>query len=236
MAWYDKLKVSDNKNNLAEIVSYVKEEAPIIETEPEEKWIWVEGYKGVDENMQGYGGFQYELGIEYTVEGEVQECRNGLHFSLRLEDVFNYRDRLNNRFFKVKACVREQDFKKYGARPRDYYNPYSFSTRAQIDKLAAQKIVLTEEITETEEMLKWIRREYPEIDTFDDVKQVRASGYDKFVKNKYKQRLSKYFSELFVEIFINRFYNDKLRSKTNEIIAYMEEGVSKDVAIYLVMK
>ena len=185
--------------------------------------------------MQGYGGFQYELGVEYSVEGEVKECHNGLHFSLNLQDAFSYKDRLNHRFFKVKAYVRKQDFENYGYRPRDFYHPYSYSASKRVDKLAAQKIVLVEEITETEDMFKWIRREYPEVDTFNDVKQVRAAGYNNFVKNKYTKILSKYFSALFVEVFIDRFEGN-LKTKTNEIVAYMEEGVSKDVAIYLLMK
>jgi hypothetical protein len=235
MAWYDKFTINNtDRNTLNEIATFVKKEA---ETEPEEKWIWVEGYKGVDWNMQGYGGFQYELGTEYTVDGEVKECANGFHFSICLEDAFNYKERLTHRFFKVKAYVREEDFKTYGTRPRDYYDPYSYRSyrEARIDKLAAQKIILTEEITETEVMLKKIQNEYPEIETFDDVKTVRASGYKTFVKKKYTDKLSKYFSELFVELFIDRF-DGNLKSKTNEIIAYMEEGVSKEVAIYLLMK
>lgn len=240
MAWYDKLKFNDDKNTLNEIATYIQTETPVIgpnfTPEPEEEWIWVEGYKGVDQNMQGYGGFQYELGVEYSVEGEVRECRNGLHFSVSLEDAFHYKDRLTHRFFKVKAYVRKRDFINYGNHVRDLLSPYSYSIHGRIDKLAAQKIVLVEEITETEEMLRKIKQEYPDVNTFDDVKQVREYGYDKFRKDKYRQKLSKYFSELFVEIFIDRFYDDQLELKTNEIIAYMEEGVSKDVAIYLVMK
>lgn len=40
----------------------------------DEKWIEVEGYKGLTQEMQGYGGFQYELGKTYTTDEEVSLC------------------------------------------------------------------------------------------------------------------------------------------------------------------
>ena len=250
MAWYDKFKVNNTHDSLEEIVSYIQEETPVIETEPEEEWIWVEGYKGVDQNMQGYGSFQYELGTEYTADGEIKACSNGFHFCLKLTDAFHYKDCLTHRFFKVRAYVKKNDVDSYGTLISfDGFRAYG----SIINKLAAQKIILTEEITETEEVLTAIKNKYYKIETYDDVKQARLIGYEDFMKNKYREKLSKYFSELFIELFIEKFsttvsipdsrgfcttsYSAKtLESKTNEIIAYMEEGVSKDVAIYLLMK
>ena len=239
MAWYDKVFKGIDPNIIEKAICNIQTEVPVIESKPEpepEEWIWVEGYKGVDENMQGYGGFQYELGKQYSVDGEIKECENGLHFSLTLEDASYYKDILKNRFFKVKAYVRKQDFENYGSCIESPFLSHHYYMTARINKLAAQKIVLVEEITKTQEMLNRIQVTYPEIDNFDDVEQARMFGYERFVKNKYKQKLSKYFSELFVEIFIDRFSMSELKTKINEIIAYMEEGVSKDVAIYLLMK
>ena len=122
--------------------------------------------------------------------------------------------------------------------------------------MVAQKIILTEEITETNAVLTAIKETYPHVQTYNDVKQVRLVGYKAFVKNQYKVILSKYFSELFIELFIDNFLttenkccitgtgmqevrvlsDTKLKEKTNEIITYMEEGMSKEMAIYLVMK
>ena len=256
MAWYDRFTLSNtDKNTLDEIATFVKKEAPVVETNPEEEWIWVEGYKGVDENMQGYGGFQYELGKEYSVDGEIEECKNGLHFSLKLEDAFGYKQCMSHRFFKVRAYVRKKDVDNYGVeKPIDA--TYTMRYKIIQDKLAAQKIILTEEITETEIVLNAIKDIYPKVKTYDDAKQVRLLGYEVFVTNKYREVLSKYFSELFVELFIDKFsmtttkcyfygsrlhdmevFSDtELEAKTKEIIAYIEEGVSKDVAIYLLMK
>ena len=109
MAWYNSIFKATNKNTWGETVFCIEEKDPIIESVPEpEEWIWVEGYKGVDQNMQGYKGFQYELNKEYSVDGEVEECKNGLHFSLKLDDVFHYKNCLTHRFFKVKAYVRKK--------------------------------------------------------------------------------------------------------------------------------
>lgn len=233
MAWYNKFK-----SDLKEIASCVQEEAPVIEPVPEGEWIWVEGYKGLDQNMQGYKDFQYELGVEYTTDGEIKACGNGFHFCLKLTDTFGYKDCLQDRFFKVRAYVKKSDVDSYGTIPRgDNYSWLSYPSR--IDKLAAQKIILTEEISDTEEVISAIKTRYPEVNNVEEIEQMRLVGYVDFVKNKYKEKLSKYFSELFVELFVEKFSIDslsRLKSKTNEIIAYMEEGVSKDVAIYLLMK
>ena len=234
MGLFGKKSISIDIDVLRDKNSYIDFNEPLTPKpeEPKDEWIWVEGYKGVDENMQGYGGFQYELGIEYSIDGEVEECKNGFHFSKYLEDTFKYRDCLNNRFFKVKGLVKASDAALYG-KTIQYDNFAYYSIK---DKLAAKKIILTEEITDSEEMLAYIKRRYSEIQTVNDVEQVRLLGYEKFVHNKYTEKLSEYFSELFVELFIERFRYNSLSNKTKEIIAYMEEGVSKDVAIYLLMK
>lgn len=83
---------------------------------PEEEWIWVAGYKGTDSDMECMG-YQYELGKQYDIpdDEDVIECSNGFHLCLTLDDVFGYYSiRDNNRFFKVKALVRKEDFDKYG--------------------------------------------------------------------------------------------------------------------------
>lgn len=203
--------------------------------EPKEEWIWVEGYKGVDENMKGYGDYQFELGVEYSIDGKIEVCKNGFHFSKNLTDAFYYKDCLKHRFFKVKGLVKASDAALYGKREykQDGYGLFSYDI---INKLAAKKIILTEEITDSKEVLSRIQMQYPEIETFDDVAKARPLGYDKFVKMKYREILSKYFSELFVELFIEKFDISILPRRAKEIIAYMEEGVSKDVAIYLLMK
>ena len=129
-------------------------EPPVETAEPQENWIWVEGYKGTDKDMKAYGNFQYELGKQYDYEGEIKICERGFHFSRNLIDVFAYYDIGNsNRFFKVKALVKESDYEKYGRYIRvptpsiwggsDYHNE-------RLNKLVAKSIILEEEISKAD--------------------------------------------------------------------------------------
>ena len=108
-----------------------------------EEWIWVEGYKGTTKDMQGYGNFQYELGVQYDMPEDaiIKPCFRGFHFCLNLKDVFShYRIGNGNRFFKVKALVRKSDKDSYLWVTSD-------------GKLAAKSIILLSELT-IDEILK----------------------------------------------------------------------------------
>lgn len=114
-------------------------ETPETTPEPEEEWIWVEGYKGTDEYMR-CRDFQYELGVQYDMpEGQkIQECESGFHLCLYFRDVFDYYGvGCGNRFFKVKALVRKAD--------RENYQIKSFYSG--LNKLAAKSIIFTSELT-----------------------------------------------------------------------------------------
>lgn len=109
-----------------------------------ENWIWVDGYKFTDENMQGHGRFQYELNKIYHQDGKIKICENGFHFSLTLKDAYNYIpyniDWFKARFFKCEALVREEDKLKYGTSALDPY----YGSIETVDKLVAKEILLTE--------------------------------------------------------------------------------------------
>lgn len=129
-------------------------ETPETTPEPEEEWIWVEGYKGTDEYMR-CRDFQYELGVQYDMpEGQkVQECVSGFHLCLYCQDVFDYyRVGNGNRFFKVKALVRKADIENY--RFKSFYG-------GGLNKLVAKSIIFTSELT-CDEILQY----------FDDVKNL----------------------------------------------------------------
>jgi hypothetical protein len=118
--------------------------------EPEEEWIWVEGYKGTDKDMC-CRGYQYELGKRYDMpEGEeIEECESGFHLCLSLPDVFYYYPVCySNRFFKVKALVRKSDKARYGA-TKNYYDDYGnvVYTCSAHNKLAAKSIIFQSELT-----------------------------------------------------------------------------------------
>lgn len=118
---------------------------------PEEEWIWVEGFKGLDYQMRGYGNFQYELGKTYEEnDKEIIACHSGFHLCLNLDDVMKYYHYMNNsftnRYFKVKALVRKSDYENYGT--NGYYG--------KINKLAAKSIIIFEEIPKEELWEKYI--------------------------------------------------------------------------------
>ena len=109
----------------------------------EEEWIWVEGYKGTDKNMQGHNNYQFEIGKRYDMpeDAEIAKCRSGYHMCLNLRDVYSFYDiGKGNRFFRVKALVRKSDYKNYTT-DGDWYGH---------KKLAAKSIVFISELTPEE--------------------------------------------------------------------------------------
>ena len=57
-------------------------------------------YKGFDENMQ-CRGFQYEVGKEYKMGGNIKCCERGFHACESPMEVWDYYDMLTSRFAKV---------------------------------------------------------------------------------------------------------------------------------------
>ena len=62
------------------------------------------GYKFMESDMT-CRGFQYEIGKEYTLEGELEICRNGYHFCENPFDCLKYYNNIkgNKRLFLVEA-------------------------------------------------------------------------------------------------------------------------------------
>lgn len=123
-----------------------EEETPKLQ----DKWIWVEGYKGTDKNMQGHGQYQFEVGKRYDMptDVEIKECHAGFHLSLNMKDVFKYYDISGgHRFFKVKALVRERDLNRYGTN-KDLYS--AWYPNGTYDKLVSQSIEFIRELTPEE--------------------------------------------------------------------------------------
>ena len=60
----------------------------------------IKSYKGFDKDMQ-CRGFQYEVGKEYNMDGEIKCCNRGFHACKSPMEVWDYYDMLNSRFAEV---------------------------------------------------------------------------------------------------------------------------------------
>ena len=61
----------------------------------------ITSYKAFDKNMQCCG-FQYEVGKEYEMDGEIECCNRGFHACKSPMEVWDYYDMLNSRYAEVK--------------------------------------------------------------------------------------------------------------------------------------
>ena len=60
----------------------------------------ITSYKGFDKNMQ-CRGFQYEVGKEYEIDGEIKCCNRGFHACKSPMEVWDYYDMLDSRYAEV---------------------------------------------------------------------------------------------------------------------------------------
>ena len=60
----------------------------------------IKSYKAFDENMR-CRGFQYEVGKEYDMDGDIQCCKRGFHACESPMEVWDYYDILTSRFAEV---------------------------------------------------------------------------------------------------------------------------------------
>lgn len=60
----------------------------------------ITSYKGFDKNMK-CRGFQYEVGKEYEMDGEVKCCNQGFHACKSPMEVWDYYDMLDSRYAEV---------------------------------------------------------------------------------------------------------------------------------------
>lgn len=100
--------------------------------EIEQDWIWVDAYKGTDEDMCCKNK-QYIMGVTDTYGDKVVLGSKGYHVCTDLQHCFKTYDyNFSNRFFKVKALVNAKDYR--------YRNPNNTT-------LVAKAIKFVEEIT-----------------------------------------------------------------------------------------
>ena len=62
----------------------------------------MKGYKGFNADMT-CRGFQYEVGKEYEIDGEISLCNHGFHFCKKMADAFGYYGGIDCRYAEVEA-------------------------------------------------------------------------------------------------------------------------------------
>lgn len=206
------------------------------EIKEEPKYIWVEGYKGVSQDLKGYNDFKYELNTEYSCDGNPIICENGFHLSLNLYDASTYKNIMEDRFFKVRALVRENDYLQYGEEVPEYFA--GFVLRAvKIDKLVSKKIILLEEISVDQiyeqlkdyyKILKFLTKE-----EFLQIKENKTSVL-RICENRLK---NKGYSDTFSILLLEKNSKmDDMIDIVDKAIALSDEGLSPDMRAYLLLK
>lgn len=202
--------------------------------ENKETWVWVDGYKGMKKDMTAYGRFQYEIGLRYVEERPIKECENGFHLCLDLKDVIGYyKIQDGNRFFKVKALVREKDVKNYGKKG---YN--SWIGWNKVDKIVAKEIIIEEELSD-EELYETFKDIFSREVTFEDFKFIKEFNFDVFIENKLIEEVkeSSGFSETFIMVLLSNLkYSSEKEYIVNFAKALKEQGVSTDMMVYLTLE
>ena len=211
----------------------------VIELQEQEEWVYVEGIKGMTEDMKGYDNFQFEVGKTYIKDGLIEICKNGFHLSLNLEDVLHhYGICKGNRFFKVRALVRKEDLDKYGT-VTEIDNFFYGKQKIIKDKLVSKEIEILEELSDEELFEEYKKMESGKskwIEDIDDFKYCRKHGENKLAEAKLNVKLIVLgINELLVNILTKDFNDIKSREIFVDYVeALSKENISRDMFIYLI--
>ena len=211
----------------------------MIELQGQEEWVYVEGIKGMTEDMKGYDNFQFEVGKTYIKDGLIEICKNGFHLSLNLEDVLHhYGICEGNRFFKVRALVRKEDLDKYGT-VTEIDNFFYGKQKIIKDKLVSKEIEILEELSDEELFEEYKKMESGKskwIEDIDDFKYCRKHGENKLAEAKLNVKLIVLgVNELLVNILTKDFNDIKSREIFVDYVeALSKENISRDMFIYLI--
>ena len=218
-----------------------KELQRVIELQEQEEWVYVEGIKGMTEDMKGYDNFQFEVGKTYIKDGLIEICKNGFHLSLNLEDVLHhYGICKGNRFFKVRALVRKKDLDEYGT-ITEVDNFFYGKQKIIKNKLVSKEIEILEELSDEELFEEYKKMESGKsrwIEDIDDFKYCRKYGENKLAETKLNVKLIVLgINELLVNILTKDF--DSLKSReifVDYVEALSKENISRDMFIYLIIE
>ena len=216
-----------------------KELQRVIELQEQEEWVYVEGIKGMTEDMKGYNNFQFEVGKTYIKDGLIEICKNGFHLSLNLEDVLNHYGLCRgNRFFKVRALVRKEDLDNYGT-VTEVDNFFYGKQKIIKNKLVSKEIEILEELSDEELFEEYKKMESGKsrwIEDIDDFKYCRKHGENKLAEAKLNVKLMVLgVNELLVNILTKDFNDIKSREIFVDYVeALSKENISRDMFIYLI--
>ena len=213
----------------------------MIELQGQEEWVYVEGIKGMTEDMKGYDNFQFEVGKTYIKDGLIEICKNGFHLSLNLEDVLNHYGLCRgNRFFKVRALVRKEDLDNYGT-VTEVDNFFYGKQKIIKNKLVSKEIEILEELSDEELFEEYKKMESEKsrwIEDIDDFKYCRKHGENKLAEDKLNVKLIVLgVNELLVKILTRDF--DSIKSReifVDYVEALSKENISRDMFIYLIIE
>ena len=218
-----------------------KELQRVIELQEQEEWVYVEGIKGMTEDMKGYNNFQFEVGKTYIKDGLIEICKNGFHLSLNLEDVLNHYGLCRgNRFFKVRALVRKEDLDNYGT-VTEVDNFFYGKQKIIKNKLVSKEIEILEELSDEELFEEYKKMESGKsrwIEDIDDFKYCRKHGENKLAEDKLNVKLIVLgVNELLVNILTKDFDDIKSREIFVDYVeALSKENISRDMFIYLIIE
>ena len=238
----DKRREEKIKKMLDELDEKEKERKELqekIELQRQEEWVYVEGIKGMTEDMKGYDDFQFEVGKTYIKDGLIEICKNGFHLSLNLEDVLHHYGLCKgNRFFKVRALVRKEDLDKYGT-ITEVDNFFYGKQKIIKNKLVSKEIEILEELSDEELFEEYKEMENKKskwIEDIDDFKYCRKHGENKLAEAKLNVKLMVLgVNELLVNILTKDFNDIKSREIFVDYVeALSKEQLSRDMFIYLI--
>lgn len=235
-------KSDQSKKQDGDCEETVDKEEIVKEQPDDEGWIWVEGYKGTDENMV-CRDYQYILGEKHVhkYDGDVSLCSQGFHFCDILEDVFRYYEiDFKNRYFKVLGLVNKTSYRNM-MRERDMpeiWPPTMLPRHPRVDsKIVAKEIIFLEELG-YREIEDHVVDRFPFVESESEYNNMGC--YYDFSKDKFLNTMRDLgFSEAYSAFKLREFEtrvldcNKKLHMWLEMAKVYSGEGLSRDVLIYL---
>lgn len=212
------------------------------EIKAEAEWIWVEGYKGTDVDMQ-CRGLKYEVGNTIKFHGDVEMCNSGFHLCKDLKDVFNYYSLGNkNRFFKVKALVKKLDYDNYSSNCFYMVDCYGRRLGNNNDKLVAKEIEFIEEL-KFKDLEKYILNLCPLVINEQDWNLYNKIGESEYIKKYFIEQMVQYgYSNTFALVLFSEPIKETGRTSDiylkvlNKAKAFKEENISADMGVYLLLQ